>query len=96
MSIREAGSFNDFQAGAGSVGTTAEVLDGSKDESVYMEVIIKNTHASQNLFVGKANVSSSTGFELGPDEEIKLKVDKPSEIYVVGSGAATTYTWCGY
>ena len=96
MSLKEAGSFKHVQAAVGSVGTAAERLDGSKDEFVYKGVRIKNTHASQLIYVGRANVSATQGFELGPDEEVFLEVDKPYEIYVIASGAATTYTWIAY
>lgn len=96
MSLKEAGSFKHVQAAVGSVGTTAERLDNAKNENVFKGVHIKNTHASQSLYVGPYNVSSTRGFELGTDESIFLEVDNPYEIYVVASGADTTYTWLGY
>ena len=96
MSIKEAGSFKHAQAGTGSVGTTAAQLVNVKDEPVFKGVLIKNTHASQSLFVARYDVSATVGYELGTNEEVFLEIDSPSEIYVLGSGASTTYTWIGY
>lgn len=95
-SFNETIVINSLQAGVGSVGTTAEALDGSTNNRVHKGVKIKNTHATQNLFVGKSGVTSSTGYELGPNEEVFLYLRFPDEIFVVGSGAATTYTWIGH
>lgn len=37
------------------------------------KVTIKNLDATNNLYVGRENVTSSTGFELGPGEGITLE-----------------------
>ena len=96
MSLKETGSFKHVQAGTGSVGTTSGQLVNVKSEPVFKGVLIKNTHASQSLFVGRYDVTATSGYELGTNEEVFLEVESPSEIYVLGSGASTTYTWIGY
>ena len=96
-SFNETVDLQSFQAAVGSVGTSAAqlatVLSG---KPAYKGVTIKNTHASNNLFVGKSDVTATTGFELGPDESIELVIKQPSELYVIASGASTTYTWLAY
>ena len=96
-SFNETISIISLQAGAGSVGTSSEVLDSATaSKKAGKGIHIKNTHASQNLFVGNSTVTSTGGFELGPDESVFLEIDDPSTVYVVGSGASTTYTWLSY
>ncbi len=85
-SFNETIPINSLQAVVGSADTAAEVLDGATSKKAHKGVRIKNTHGSQNLFVGNENVTATTGFELGPDEEIFLELEDPSKIYVIGSG----------
>jgi len=86
-----------FQCGMGSVGNaTAEKLDSVRDAKIHKELVIKNTHATNKLYVGKANVSSSFGLELGANEQVELQIDNPANVYVIGSALSTTYTWLAY
>ena len=97
MSFNETISIESFQAGVGSAGTSAEKLNGARNQKVHKAIVVKNTHATQKLFVGGSNVSSTLhGYELGQNEEIYLELQNPSEVYVVGDGAGTTYTWCAH
>jgi len=96
-SFNETISVSSLQAGVGSVDTTAEALDSAiASRKAGKGIHIKNTHASQNLFVGNSAVSSTLGFEIGPDETVFLQIDDPTTVFVVGSGASTTYTWLSY
>jgi len=95
-SFNETIEINSLQAGVGSAGTSAEQLDGVANKPAHKGVLIKNTHASQNLFVGKEGVTATTGYELGTNEEIFLQVKNPELIYVIASGASTTYTWAAH
>jgi hypothetical protein len=85
-----------FQANTGSVSATAAKLVAVKDQKAHKGVIIKNTHASQKLYVGLSNVTALLGYELGVNEEVRLELNTPADIYVLGSGATTTYTWLAY
>lgn len=74
----------------GSVGTTASDVALN-----YNSFIIRNTHATQALFIKEkgadsVNVSSANGFTIPAGEcfNMVLCADKLS---VIGSGAATTY-----
>ena len=84
-----------YQAGVGSVGTAAEQLDGVASRQAAKKVVVKNTHASQILYVGRSDAVTATagGNQLDTDQEVELEVDNPSDIWVIGSAAATTYTW---
>ena len=96
-SFNEAITIDSYQAGVGTVGTSAAKLAGARDAKVHKRIIVKNTHATNNLFVGKEGVTATVGgYELGPDEEVYLDLDNPSKVFVVASGASTTYTWCAH
>lgn len=74
--------------GAFSVGTSAAVIvsAGQKTKSL----IIKNTHASQTLFVGDdSSVSDTTGFPVAAGESISIE-GYNGPVYGYGSGADTT------
>ena len=94
--FNETVSMKSFQAQTGSVGAAAAQLVAVKDQPAHKCVRIKNTHATQKLYVGFSTVTAILGYELGVNEEIKLDIKNPSEIYVLGSGATTTYTWLAY
>lgn len=89
-------AFSSFQAGVGSVGTTAAQLNNVTNKGVIKKVVVKNTHNTNLLYVGGANVANSdpeNGYELAQDETIELEVRDATKIWVIGSGASTTYTW---
>ncbi len=85
-----------FQANTGSVGTTAAKLVAVKATAAHKGVIIKNLHATQKLYIGLSSVTAVLGYELGVNEELKLELKDPADIWVLGSGATTTYTWLAY
>lgn len=85
-----------IQGATGSVGTTKAKLVDVTDKVAHKGTWIKNTHATQKLFVFDSRVSATTGYELGVNEEIFLELERPDEIFVVGSAASTTYTWIAY
>ena len=95
-SFNETVTIDSLQQGIGSVGTTAEALNTATEKTAGKGIIIKNYHASQFLFVGKSNVSATNGFRLAPSEQIELKINRADQIYVIGSGADTTYTWISH
>ena len=47
-----------FQAGVGSVGTTPEQLNNVTNRLVTKKVVVKNTHASEFLYVGLNNLAT--------------------------------------
>jgi hypothetical protein len=54
-------------------------------------VLIRNTHATQTLYVGPTSaVDSTTGFEVLTNKGEVLRLDTTSAIYGDASGAATT------
>ena len=84
-----------YQANTGTVGTTAAQLVAVKDQPAHKGVVIKNLHATQKLYIGRSNVTAVLGYELGFNEELKLELKDPADIFVLGSGADTDYTWSG-
>jgi hypothetical protein len=79
-----------------AVGVSAVQLSGITDAKAAKRVHIKNCHATQNLYVGRSNVSATEGYQLLAGDELVLEVEDPKEIYVVGSAASTTYSWLAY
>jgi len=95
-SFNETISLKTWQSATGSVGTSAAQLVDVLDKASGKGIIIKNTHASQKLYIGDARVSATKGFELGANESVELALQYANEVYVVGGGASTTYTWLSY
>lgn len=95
-SFNETVTIDSLQHGIGSVGTSSEALNTATEKKAGKGITVKNYHASQFLFVGKANVSATNGFRLAPGEQIELNIDRADHIYVIGSGADTTYTWISH
>lgn len=95
-SFNETIPIKSIQGGTGSVGTTAAGLVGAIDRESKKGVRVKNTHATQKLYVLDSRVSATLGYELGVNEDLFLELVQPKDIRVVGDGASTTYTWIAY
>lgn len=57
-------------------------------------VRVRNTHATQVLYVGDANVTAANGYPI-PAGLSELFSTYTGALYGVGSGAATTGGWIG-
>lgn len=81
----------------GSVGTSAALaaqVSNSTAGSAQGRAVcrIKNTHATQVLYVGKSSAVSSTAHSWALAAGVELNLDGYcGPLYVIGSGAATTY-----
>lgn len=77
-----------------TVGTDAAQLDATA--RTYQELEIRNTHASQVLYVGASGVTASTGHAIpaGAAWKSSTPIDA-SKLYLIASGADTTSTWAG-
>lgn len=78
-------------SGQGSVGTTHAALAGS--QALKHGVWIRNTHATQLLYIGPVTVSSSVGYLLNPGEEKFLPVANLATVDTIGSAASTTFCY---
>lgn len=80
---------------AGSVGTSAQALGSS--QALVFGCYVTNTHASQILYLGSASVSTTRFMlRLLPGQTSPLiPVGNFTAVNVVGSGAATTYSFGG-
>lgn len=81
-----------FSSGSVSVGTSAElVFDAGED---YPRVILKNTHATNTVFLGAAGVTTGTGFELVAGATVTLQ-DITADLYAVAtvSGSLRYLAW---
>lgn len=78
------------QAAVGSVGTSAAEAAGINGSRVICR--IKNTHGSQDLYVGTTSdvTSSLYSWHLAAGLEVELD-GYCGALYVIGSGASTTY-----
>ena len=71
-----------------SVGATAAALVAANPKRSQM--FIKNTHATQILYVSAADdVATTDGFAIGAGETLPLHTT--SALYAIASGATTTY-----
>lgn len=50
-------------------------------------VIIKNTHASDDLVLGGPTVAAGTGFRLGFGQTLNVELGDPESIYAIRGGA---------
>jgi hypothetical protein len=91
MSRRE--SIEEFKAGHGTVGLTAQVLANSQDVTMYVVVKADLTNTN-NIFVGGSAVSSTNGFLLDAGEETPpIHIDDLGKVYVIGDAATQGYSW---
>jgi len=88
---------NSFQSGNGTTLTTPQQLDNVKSAKAHKGVLVKNTDSSQDMWVGKSNINSTTiGFQLKAGDEIFLEIDDPADIYQMCNLGGTTYSWCAH
>lgn len=84
----------EFYAGVNSdIDQTAEQLT---DLSVPVRkyVLVKaNAANTGDVYVGRAGVSASNGYPLDAGEEVKIPIDDPSKIYVIGSADNQGVKW---
>jgi hypothetical protein len=92
------GSMGSFAVGNGSVGTTAEALDGIPGVQASQGILIKNTDSTNNLLVGSDKVAPTTalGFVLKPNEEHFFVVKDTDRLRVIAAASTATYTWVQY
>jgi hypothetical protein len=92
--IIEKESHPEFHVGVNSdIDTTAEKLtDLSVTVRKYVYVKADAGNAGV-VYVGKAGVSASNGYPLAAGEDVKIPVDDPSKIYVIGSQADQGVKW---
>jgi hypothetical protein len=80
--------------GQGTVGTTATQLASGASQALKLGVVLKNLHATQDLYVGyDSSVTNSNGYKLRPGEERAFPVSNRNIPHVYGSGASTTYSY---
>lgn len=72
-----------------TVGTTAAKAVSAKTTGEGARV--RNTHATNILYVGGSSVDGTTGYAIPPGQSEDFPFT--GDIYVVGSGAGTTGTW---
>lgn len=96
--VRNVSGYGDFAHTKGSAGTdpTAAVLRRPATERIFL--LIENTHAANDLYVAFGQQpSADVGITIPAGEPLLLDVAVPqNDIYMVGSGAATTWkmTYC--
>lgn len=96
--VRNVSGYGDFAHLKGSAGTdpASPVLKRAATERVFL--LIENTHAANDLYVAFGQQpSSEIGITIPAGEPLLLDVSVPqNDMYVLGSGAATTWkmTYC--
>lgn len=92
--IIEKDSHPEFYAGANAdIDQVAEQLTTSSF-AVRKYVYIKaNAGNTGDVYVGLAGVSASNGYPLDAGEEVKIPVDDPSKIWVIGSADNQGVKW---
>ena len=77
-----------------TTGTTGTTLDQIDWDSVTSEIVVMNTHSSQDLYVLFAyNAPVANRFKIAAGEQHTFDV-KTKRIYISGSASATTYSVC--
>jgi hypothetical protein len=70
--------------------TTATLLLSGR--SSRDELLIGNTGAANNIYVGASGVTTSTGYKLIPGATLKLD-DYNGPVYVIADNAASSVSW---
>ncbi len=77
-----------------TVSTSAVQLDADATHQAMIGVRIKNTHASNDLFVGFDNsVTTSNGYKLAAGEEVHVPIDSAASIWLIASAASTVASY---
>lgn len=76
-----------------TVATSATLLTSAATDTVSgASVLLCNRHASASAYIGKVDVTTSTGFELKAGESIALDIDGAEALYgIVASGTGTVH-----
>jgi hypothetical protein len=78
---------------SGSCGTASQRLMVSNPKRLWLG--IRNTHGSQNLYIGTQSPASATNclniIDPGGYFELTIQTPYPGPLYIAGSGAATTF-----
>jgi hypothetical protein len=85
-----------IQAGAGTASTTPSKLVNVLDRPARKGVKIKNEDATDVIYVGGSNVSSSLGYKLGEGESVELEIKDVDNIWIVASANTPAYSWIAY
>lgn len=75
-----------------NVGTSAADITSTSQTAA--SVLIKNTHASQTLYIDADGETATTGsypIAAGDQLALDIMVDKSNGFSLIGSGASTTY-----
>jgi hypothetical protein len=69
-----------------SVGTTPAALSDSEDDSqAGSRLQVRNTSATDAMFLGAADVTATTGYELRPGSSLPLTLDADEALYAVAA-----------
>jgi hypothetical protein len=89
-------ALEEFQVGQGTVGAASAVLVAANlAKPILKYVIIKaDLTNTDDVFVGTASVTASTGFRLDAGEVTPpIHIDDLSKVYVIGGAASQGYSW---
>jgi len=87
-------SVQEFKAGHGSVGTTAQKASTLALRAVKGVKIKADLGNTDNVYVGHdTNVTSSNGYQLDAGEEVTVEIDSLDKVWVIGGAAAQGYSW---
>ena len=74
--------------------STSAVQMTSADKPAKIGVRVKNTHASNDLYVGfSSSVTTGNGFKLATDEEIHIPISNANKIWLIASASGTVAVW---
>lgn len=76
-----------FATTAKTVGTSASQLLSAS--SAVNDLIVQNTHATQDLYVGASGVTTSSGFKIAAGTSYRFENFR-GDLYGIASGAGTT------
>lgn len=71
-----------------TVSSTAVALNTDSGTVSGGRLLIKNTHATDDLVLGGSDVTAGTGFELTPGAILDLRVPAGEQVFAIRGGAA--------
>lgn len=88
---------SNMQTGSGSATTTQGALVGIAELNASKGVLIKNTDATNTVWLGTvAALSATNSFTLAPGEQVFLEIDNVWDLQIRSNTSTATYTYVSY
>jgi len=71
--------------------TSPQQIDGTSENP--FKIVLHNSSASDSIFIGNADVTETTGFDLHSKSTLVLELPPLASLYVISTNGSPTICW---